>query len=497
MMLLYTVAVSLVLLSTNNNVLAFARTPPRQSISITQTSSSSSSTQQHNLSTNSIIPFCAEATSIYNSDIKSWDVHINRLDKENKTNDNSIIGYDVISPRSWMEHIEQCNDQQLHGIGAYTVLRCDATYNFKYSKCQWKIWGIGFHMNRLSSSYRMLMKHNNGYTTSTFSSDYESKLQSSDIITSLLDEATTSLLKEDVSSTSKQEEEYARTLMVTILWTPPKEAVNDCTANYKPIIRGQSTFAGEARTTTSNEGLFPSPIAACLGIPSKLTSEELESLPKRYSNDNDSIKSQSLVRANAKISSWCRIRKPLEDPTRFKLPDSNVGEVLLVTQDKSKLKHRGQQEEDEEDFINSLNILEGLTSNLFVIYKDGTIRTAPVGKVLLGYARNLVKEEIEARKDLQLILNPPTIQDAKDGLWSEVFITSAIRLIVPINRVVIPSRSEEGPTVLWESSNNHSVTRSLWSSISSRGENQQRYMIVVETSDSYLSHYFNYNRSKL
>ena len=191
---------------------------------------------------------------------------------------------------------------------------------------------------------------------------------------------------------------------------------------------------------------------------------ELELLPKRYSNDNNSIKSESLVGANAKISSWCRVRKPLEDPTRYKVPDSNVGEVLLVTQDESK------QYQDEEEFINSLNILEGLTSNLFVIYKDGTIRTAPVGKVLLGYARHLVKEEIEANKESQLILNPPTIQDAKDGLWSEVFITSAIRLIVPVNRVLLPYIGDdgEGPTVLWES-NNHSVTRSLWSAICSRG----------------------------
>jgi len=461
-MLLYSL-VALVLLSANNNVLAFARTSPRQSISITQTSSSA---QQHQrTAVTNDVPFCAEATSIYNDINNSWDVHINRLDKDNNTNNNRIRSYDITSPRSWMEHIEHSSEDN-HGVGAYTVLRCDATYNSKYNKCQWKIWGIGFHLNRLCSSYRMLMKHNR-YMSLSASSDYESKLQTNDIITSLLDEATISLLKEDRSSTSKQDEEYVRTLMVTILWTPPKEVVNDSTANHKPIIRGHSTFAGEARTTNSNDDVFPFPISACLGIPSELTSEELAKLPKRYSNDNnDSIKSQSLVGANEKISSWCRIRKPLEDSTRFKVPDSNVGEVLLVTQDENK------QYQDEEDFINSLSILEGLTSNLFVIYKDGSIRTAPVNKVLLGYARHLVKEEIsEHRQDLQLILNPPTIQDAKDGLWSEVFITSAIRLIVPINRVLIPSIRDDDsgkPTVLWKS-NKHSVTRSLWSAVCTRG----------------------------
>jgi len=465
MMLLYALLVALVLLSANNNVLAFARTPPRQSISmITQTSISS--TQQHQRTAVTIdIPFCAEATSIYNSTVNLWDVNINRLDTENKTNDNSIRSYDATSPRSWMDHIEHSSEDN-HGVGAYTVIRCDATYNFNHNTCQWKIWGIGFHMNRLCSSYRMLMKHNNEHSTSAFSSDYESKLQTNDIISSLLDEATTSLMKEDVSSTSKQDGEYVRTLMVTILWTPSNKVVNDSTdANYKPIIRGHSTFAGKARTTNSNDDLFPSPISACLGIPSELTSEELAKLPKRYSNDNnDNIKSQSLVGANAKISTWCTIRKPLEDSTRFKIPESNIGEVLLVTQDENK------QYQDEEDFINSLSILEGLTSNLFIIYKDGTIRTAPVGKVLLGYARHLVKEEIETRNDLHLDLNPPTIQDAKDGLWSEVFITSSKRLIVPVNRVLIPSIGDanEEPTVLWES-NDHSVTRSLWSAICSRG----------------------------
>lgn len=271
------------------------------------------------------------------------------------------------------------------------------------------------------------------------------------------------------ASSAYPQEEHERTLMVTILWTPPKEVVNDSTANYKPVIRGHSTFAGEARAaTTSNDGsLFPLPISACLGILSVLTSEELATLPRRYSNDNDkSNKSQSLVGANAKISSWCRIRKPLDDSTRFKIPGSNVGEVLLVTQDNTE---HGDQ--DEEEFINSLNILEGLTSNLFVIYKDGTIRTAPVNKVLLGYARHLVKEEIieHRQEDLQLNLNPPTIQDAKDGLWSEVFITLSIRLIVPVNRVIIPSIGDsKEPTILWES-NDHSVTRTLWSAISSRG----------------------------
>jgi hypothetical protein len=32
----------------------------------------------------------------------------------------------------------------------------------------------------------------------------------------------------------------------------------------------------------------------------------------------------------------------------------------------------------------------------------------------------------------------PTVQDANAGLWSEVFVTSAIRLLIPVDRVLSP-----------------------------------------------------------
>ena len=92
------------------------------------------------------VPFCAEASFANDNDIK-----INRIE-----NDNVKLGYDVSSARGWMEHIEQC-DGKMYGVGAYTVLRCDAIYSSE-NKCNWKIWGLDFHMNRLCSSYRMLMK---------------------------------------------------------------------------------------------------------------------------------------------------------------------------------------------------------------------------------------------------------------------------------------------------------------------------------------------------
>lgn len=401
--------------------------------------------------------FCAEAAFVNDNDIKT-----------NQIEDSSIklgYSYDVSSARGWMEHIEQ-SDGQLYGVGAYTVLRCDAIYS--ENKCNWKIWGLDFHMNRLISSYRKLMKNSGiycmmeGNTDNAKSCEKESKQQTDDMISSLLDAAATSLLTKDLTINQTHEENVlSRTLMLTILWTPPHGNSKEFN-NANPIIRAHAAFAGLTRAhgSTVDDTLFPSPISACLAIPSDLTSEALNVLPTRHSEENNE---SQLVGADAKISSWCRIRRPLEDPNRFKLPGSDVGEVLLVMQDKSKSNI------NEQDFVNSLDILEGLTSNLFVIYKNGTVRTAPLSKVLSGYARHLVTEEVDEMKELILREFAPNVQDAKDELWSEVFVTSAIRLIIPVNRVLIPQVGEDKPAILWESNCGQPFTQSLWAAVHRRG----------------------------
>jgi hypothetical protein len=164
------------------------------------------------------------------------------------------------------------------------------------------------------------------------------------------------------------------------------------------------------------------------------------------------------VGSNAKVSSWCRNRRPLE--VLFK--DSTVGEVLLMGLGGNAAIVGGQ------GFIDSLEILEGLISNFFVIYRDGTVRTAPTTKVLPGYARHLVSGQINQTHGLRLDdKNAPVVGDADD--WSEVFLTSAVRLIVPVNRVLIPPVGGRQPMTLWEShhngSNAHLFTNLLWSGI--------------------------------
>lgn len=377
-----------------------------------------------------------------------------------------------------MEHIEQ-RDGSLHGVGAYTVLRCDAIYN--KDVCQWKIWGLDFHMNRLCSSYRMLVESLGNYTCDEHGNDLvsfrsifqESKQQTDDLITVLLGEAKKSIQlrgppREDHTDVLEGRE-LARTLMVTILWTPPD------IGSVKPIVRGHAAFAGAASPIENKDASMPSSISACLGIPSDPTPEELALLPRRHSDDDNG--KAELVGASAKVSSWCRIRRPLEE--RFKAHGSGVGEVLLVRQDKSGLLNN-----DQQDFIEPFELLEGLTSNLFVVYKNGTVRTAPLGKVLPGYARHLVAEELNNVQSAnsasslgELVLdetNAPTVLDAKLGLWSEVFVTSAIRLVVPVHRVLIPPVGDSMESVtLWQlTCDEHCappLTHSIWSAVNKRG----------------------------
>jgi hypothetical protein len=414
------------------------------------------------------VPFCAEAFAGSNVAAPRH-VRINRLEYAN-----GKMGHDVSSARGWMEHIEQC-DGQLYGVGAYTVIRCDASYN-KHN-CNWKIWGLEFHMKRLFSSYRMLMESlgcdfDGGIAASC---EKEPARRSDCVINSLLDEAALSLREsiQDSHHFDLQMVHFSRTLMLTVLWTPSRInaiSISKESESMKPIIiRGHATFSCAPRPQLSTEDLMPSPISACLAIPSVPTAEAMSLMPRRHRNDDSSHPQPTqMVAASAKISSWCRIRRPLEDSTKFKVPGSGVGEVLLVGG------VRNRDFDGKRNFFDSLEILEGLVTNFFVIYSDCTVRTAPLPKVLSGYARYLVLDVIKEVQDLVLDdSNAPTVQDAIDGLWSEVFVTSSIKLIVPVNRVLIPPVKGMESSTLWQSkcraTSDYPFTQLIWSGIM-RGE---------------------------
>jgi hypothetical protein len=407
-------------------------------------------------------PFCAEAyteiTKVLNHDSKisntSSTVHTRRLDRD-------------ISAREWMEKIEQY-EGSIYGVGAYSVLRCDVSYPATCSETnhvslsdtrlqdthdfQWNVWGIDVHMDRLCSSYAMLLNSHNPVRPCSLKDESlfeEPRQQSENMIKILLEEAAKSLCEENTSTKSDQSKtaESAelqnqnacvnrhRTLMLTLLWTPPKHDHINTTNHLRPTVRGHASFAGPSRSSIEDQ--MPKAISACLAIPKELTPEALALLPHRHV-ENARTGTNDSIGASAKISSWCRVRRPLEDPSVFKVPGMNVGEVLLVSNSNNA----------SSDFIESLEILEGLTSNLFVIYTDGTVRTAPATKVLPGYSRFLVtKALLKMGQQLATCNGPrlifedsaPTVQDALSGLWSEVFVTSAIRLLIPVNRILIPS----------------------------------------------------------
>jgi hypothetical protein len=143
---------------------------------------------------------------------------------------------------------------------------------------------------------------------------------------------------------------------------------------------------------------------------------------------------------NAKLSRWCRERRPLEQ--RFQINDETrrTCEIFLCGQD-------GLPPEagwtDHGGVVapfpprRTVELWEGLTTNVFVLYRDGVLRTAPSDRVLSGYVRHLV---IQAAAQGGLVEGPveeraPLVEEA--DRWDEVFVTSSVQLVVPVQSVCV------------------------------------------------------------
>jgi hypothetical protein len=195
-------------------------------------------------------------------------------------------------------------------------------------------------------------------------------------------------------------------IKLTVLWTPPN-------GDSEILVRGHAC-------STCNPMYVhepPTPIVTTMALPLHHTTndEEVEEiLPNRMQSPQ------------TKVASWCRNRRPLEDPHTYKPP--GIGEVLMVRP------VRGNSNGD-------MEILEGLTSNFFAIYKDGTMKTAFDG-VLYGYVRHLVLTCAD-RCGLKVSSDPILLQDAAGGKWESTFITSSSRLIYPIRRILVPVGEDE------------------------------------------------------
>lgn len=142
------------------------------------------------------------------------------------------------------------------------------------------------------------------------------------------------------------------------------------------------------------------------------------SLPTRHQNPQ------------GKVASWCRLRKSMEDPATFKPPGTS--EVLMV-----------RRRWDDEHGRQRLEVLEGLSSNFFVVDRHGSLRTATDG-VLHGYVRRLVMESAE-KCGVTFDPRPIYLDDVDE--WAEAFITSSSRLIYPISRILLPEHDSDDENI--------------------------------------------------
>lgn len=59
---------------------------------------------------------------------------------------------------------------------------------------------------------------------------------------------------------------------------------------------------------------------------------------------------------------------------------------------------------------------------------------------LEGYAQTLVLEAAE-RCGISVSNEPICIEDGKNGMWAEAFVTSSVRLLVPVGGIFVPEYS--------------------------------------------------------
>ena len=320
--------------------------------------------------------------------------------------------------------------------GAYTVVRCEIVKNLGSTDLNedryiWKTRDFDFHLKRLRTSYEIKYAQEEEGDRSregacSVANYLKAELESHLSISKMLDEA-----KDEMQfKTLRAVLDDAGTipvLMVTILWTKKtKDGSKNNGEEQSPIrVRARGSIAIVPSPWRAGIVKLPAAIQASIALPpvvgeSASHLRDWSSLPNRHEHGPD-----------AKDSSWCRERRPLEE--MFKGAD--IGEVILARS----VDTNGIGE------FHGIELLEGLTSNLFVVYRDGTLRTAAAeGNVLSGCARHCVLESAEKLGLPYDETEPVLLQDAIDGLWSEVFVTSAIRLVVPVTTLSVPEYEKGG-----------------------------------------------------
>jgi hypothetical protein len=328
--------------------------------------------------------------------------------------------FDLTTSPDWMEFIERSegrmNDEG--GAGAYDTLRCDLILQSD-PEDKWRIWGKPFHVNRLQNSFLSLINHGQ-IDPATRIPETDKALAtacelSNSIFEALLEEAVASKLldvKEEQQTPS--EDVLVQLVRLSLLWSPSSRG--DST-NHDVVVRGHACCSAKPMQVHRPVDPITVTIAALAGHDKEHVTVDT-SLPTRVRDPQ------------YKVASWTRLRKKMESPETY-MP-AGVSEVLMVRPS---------------PINGDLEVLEGLSSNLFVVYKDGTIRTAQDG-VLYGYVRHLV---LDCAESCGLLLDPRPIvlHDATAGLWQEAFITSSSRLIYPISKILMHGDNQKYFNEFW------------------------------------------------
>jgi hypothetical protein len=323
--------------------------------------------------------------------------------------------------------------------GAYTVLRCDVIHTVGSPTI--KIWGRDFHLQRLEQSFRALLTIDDDKKGSeNINATTSEAIQQSDRVIQALISCYEQQLPSEIANSSRL---LCDSYMLTLLWIQDDAALH---------VRGHIT---PYQTAWDPKEYNPSSWKSVLAHDPTLT------LPSRKEHCPE-----------AKLSSWCHLRKPLE--MHFKVPHA-ADEVFLLDYKSRATKSRDLNKTLE---LSNVGILEGLTSNVFVVHQDGTLYTAPDHTVLGGYARQLVMESA-IRLGMNVTSSQP-ISLADAASWTEVFVTSAIKLITPIESIIIPQHDNNSQSsasgFLWSQlacTTNQRVWRTIYNDILSHQLNSK------------------------
>lgn len=395
--------------------------------------------------------------------------------------------FDLTKSSDWMEWVEGKDPS------AYDTLRCDLILQQKLEiendgnnndnkrtvepnssmfdpqrdpSEKWKIWGFDYHVQRLQQSFLMLRNMNDKSKNSKKLSLEHALRQSTIIFDALLQEADRALQQfnpavprdNDEFRNDNRARVWIQLIRFTWLWTmesaPATQSTNSISAEdeeeeedrFTIRVRGHACSTAQPINIWENHKKPISALIAAVWDERKSQVQLDESLPHRHNNN-----------PQVKLTAWTRQRKQLEQQVHLiskhggdnnnPTPLAKIGEVLLVRYT---------------DSGDDVELLEGMSSNVFVILKDGSLQTASSQMVLSGYVRHLILQIYYGQQDNCHSATTKPILLSNVDQWKEVFITSSSRLIVPVHTVMIPNPNSGQWVEFWRADNDNPNQATQW-----------------------------------